>query len=386
MTIYKDNLDTKLGVTFYRRDPQEGSSESSAIVSRLTDPTSPAFGQLAVGDRILEVAGCPVDGPLTAARALRGSAGYIKIKKLDKRPDFDANYDKYAEIEAENARRAMEQALPGQPGLRTPRTDAATPRGPGGSGNTPLLTGLKVINGPGTGTPGGAGAAAPPLGLNMQTLNMDNVGQTLQHQWGQLSARTMSFFEKVGDAIPTEDNRKKKAALRIQKVFKAWVARGHFHEERGAVLMLQAAARRKRAQDEKEYKKALIDWAAITIQVAYKKHSATNHKKKVAAKKKELKAARQAKSGGGVLGKLSRSLSFSKRSAKTPKENATPRGTTDDGGTTASSSTSSEASPNANAPAAAPAAEPQKRRSLSFMRRKQKAAATGDEAREVQNV
>ena len=49
MTIYKDNLDTKLGVTFYRRDPQEGSSESSAIVSRLTDPTSPAFGQLAVG-------------------------------------------------------------------------------------------------------------------------------------------------------------------------------------------------------------------------------------------------------------------------------------------------------------------------------------------------
>ena len=66
VTIYKESIETKLGVTFYRRDPQEGSGDNSAIISRLTG-VGPAAGVLAIGDRILQVAGCDVDGPLTAA-------------------------------------------------------------------------------------------------------------------------------------------------------------------------------------------------------------------------------------------------------------------------------------------------------------------------------
>ena len=72
--------------------------------------------------------------------------------------------------------------------------------------------------------------------------------------WGQLSARANhqvskigSELNKLGESVPTENNKRLKAARTIQKAWRACAARGHFHEERGAVLMLQSAARRKKA-------------------------------------------------------------------------------------------------------------------------------------------
>ena len=44
--------------------------------------------------------------PADAARMLRESEGFMKIGKLPKRDDFDANLDRYQQIEAEEARQA----------------------------------------------------------------------------------------------------------------------------------------------------------------------------------------------------------------------------------------------------------------------------------------
>ena len=132
-TVYKDTKDTKLGITFFRRDPQDDAPPDSAIVSRI-GATGPAAGKLNVGERIMTVQGVPVQGPLHAARMLRESEGFLKIGKLPKRADFDDNFDRYQQIEAEAARAAMAATLPGQTTASTPRTDAPTPRGPGASG------------------------------------------------------------------------------------------------------------------------------------------------------------------------------------------------------------------------------------------------------------
>ena len=109
--LYKESKDSKLGVTFYRRDPQEGGVPEAAIISRL-GATGPAVGKLFIGERIMSVQGQDVQGPLHAARLLRESEGYLKIKKLPKRADFDAKYEEYAQIEAENARKAIEAEEP----------------------------------------------------------------------------------------------------------------------------------------------------------------------------------------------------------------------------------------------------------------------------------
>ena len=64
------NQDTKLGITFFRRDPQEAASSRSALISRI-GASGPAAGKLQVGERVMTVQGVPVEGPLHAARMLR---------------------------------------------------------------------------------------------------------------------------------------------------------------------------------------------------------------------------------------------------------------------------------------------------------------------------
>lgn len=325
--IYKEKKESKLGVTFYRKDPQEGGQEHAAIVSRLAQ-NAVSEGKLQPGERIMSIQGMAVQNPLHAARLLRESEGYLRIGKLPKRDDFDANYARYAEVEAENARKAMEAALPGQAPQATPRTDAATPRGPNAA-TTPLLTGLRVINQPGT--PGsssdnkveGLKLAIDTAGANIQAMQQQVAQATgekvqeFQQNIGNLSARAGSFFANLAASLPTENNKRNKAALRIQRVFRAFSARGQFHEERGAVLMLQAASRRKKAQEElNEKKMQKQDWAARGIQGSGKRMlRAKKAKAKHAQEAEEAAAAAAAKSsgGGGIMGKLSRSLSFSKR-------------------------------------------------------------------------
>ena len=61
-----------------------------SIISRI-GAQGPAAGKLNVGERIMTVQGVTVEGPLHAARMLRESEGFMKIGKLPKRGDFDAN-------------------------------------------------------------------------------------------------------------------------------------------------------------------------------------------------------------------------------------------------------------------------------------------------------
>ena len=91
--LYKESKDSKLGVTFYRRDPQEGGVPEAAIISRL-GATGPAVGKLFIGERIMSVQGQDVQGPQHAVRLLSESKGSLIIKKLPKRAGFDANYEK----------------------------------------------------------------------------------------------------------------------------------------------------------------------------------------------------------------------------------------------------------------------------------------------------
>jgi len=390
VNVYKENKDTKLGVTFYRRDPQDNAVPNAAIISRL-GAAGPAAGKLAVGERIMQVQGVDVEGPLHAARMLRESEGYLRITKLPKRSDFDANIEKYAAIEQANARAAMEAALPGQQPQSTPRTDAATPRGPG-AGTMPLLTGLRVINQPApsnSSTPPDVGTnvklALDVAGANVQAMQAQlaqatNKGvQDLQTNLGNLSARAGKFFGGLAAALPTEENKRNRAALKIQKAFRAFAARGQFHEERGAVLMLQAASRRHKAQAVLKYKKDEKLWAALAIQIKWKRHLRRKRAAKQAAERQAAEDAALANapasargSSPGILTKLSRSLSFSKRNKG--KEGSTPRSNASDGTSTASS----EPSPTETG------AEPQtKKRSLSFTRRSKK-PAPADEVHDVQ--
>ena len=367
--LYKESKDSKLGVTFYRRDPQEGGVPEAAIISQL-GATGPAVGKLFIGERIMSVQGQDVQGPLHAARLLRESEGSLKIKKLPKRADFDAKYEEYAQIEAENARKAIEAAQPGQAPQATPRTDAATPRGPGAGAPGPLLTGLKVINGPGA--PSSSAPTPPPGGLNIAA-GFANFMQGVDQAAGQLSARAKIVFESVAEAIPTEENRIKKevraknrAATRIQKCYRAYKARGQFHEERGASLMLQAAVRRRQAQAELKLKKDnLRQWAATKIQTGAR-HMIYRKKKRLAEERKRQKE----NSIMGQMGKMARSLSFTKRNQK--KESSTPR--------------ASDAAPAAAGEPAAEGTLGKMARSLSFTRRTKKPEAAAEAGDVAQNV
>mmetsp|Transcript_1251 Transcript_1251/g.2659 ORF Transcript_1251/g.2659 Transcript_1251/m.2659 type:complete len:163 (+) Transcript_1251:908-1396(+) len=153
--------------------------------------------------------------------------------------------------------------------------------------------------------------------------------------------------------------------------------------------MLQAAARRHKAQTIGKYKRTLKHWAAITIQENWRRHK----KRKMRAEQKALRdqqaeaqrlqAEMETAARGNspsIMTKLSRSLSFTKRNKKS--EGSTPRGGGEDGGAvvdklptpvlSGASTTASEASPTT-----AEATPATKKRSLSFTRRK-KAQAGGE--------
>ena len=183
-TLYKESKDTKLGITFFRRDPQDNASRDSALISRI-GAAGPAAGKLSVGERVMTVQGVPVEGPLHAARMLRESEGFMKIGKLPKRPDFDEKLEYYQQLEAEAARAAMAATLPGQQPQSTPRTDAPTPRGPGAGSSVPaqFASGLRPLN----------QQQPPPSGLSL------NIGDGLQNTGAQLSARAQEMTQGIGD-------------------------------------------------------------------------------------------------------------------------------------------------------------------------------------------
>jgi len=390
ITLYKEAKESKLGVTFFRRDPQEGASPESAIISRIGS-NGAASGKLEMGERILKVNGTIVEGPLHAARLLRESEGYLKIGKLPKRADFDANLPRYQELEAQAAREAMAAALPGQQPQSTPRTDAATPRGPGASAvPSQYSSGLRPLN---------QGGEQPGLQLNVASIG-DGIQQAggqlsaraieamggLGENLGQLSARAGKWFEKVGndinraaELIPTQQNRERWAARTIQKRWRAYAARGHFHEERGAVLMLQSAARRKSAVAVRKYKETLVNWAAIVIQEAWKRHQ-------LRVKSKELE-----KNGGdggsshrgnskSIGSRLVKSLSFTRRTTKSKHPRPAPpvEATAED----LKAIDIGSHKPHLGGPVPEPTGA--KRRSLSFTRRKKKEAGSdGDHAKQT---
>lgn len=383
ITLYKDSRDTKLGVTFFRRDPQDNASPGSAIVSRI-NAQGAAHGKLEMGERIYQVNGTAVEGPLHAARLLRESEGFLKITKIPKRDDFDVNLERYQQIEAEAARQAMAAALPGQEPQRTPRTDAATPRGGGTSAGmvaaqAQYSSGLRPLNQQAGGSPGGLQLNNMNLAQNLQeaggqlSARTQEIAGNLGDQWGQLSARAGKWFDKVGknvskvgELLPTQQNKETRSAVKIQKAWRSYGAQAHFHEERGAALMLQSAARRRKAQAVRKYKETLISWAAIVIQEAYRKH-------KLKQKAKELAEANSSaatpRSKGSVVGRLAKSLSFSRRaSSKTTAAKAT----TSKPSVPAEVTADDLRAEGINVPAT-PAAQPKNKRSFSFSRRQKKA-------------
>ena len=95
--LHKKSKDSKLGLYFYqrcfRRDPH---ADDGVAIIRVPD----AAGKLMVGERIMSVQGHVVRGPLHAVWLLRELEGYLIIKKQPKRPDFEAKYQEYAQIEA----------------------------------------------------------------------------------------------------------------------------------------------------------------------------------------------------------------------------------------------------------------------------------------------
>jgi len=379
-TLYKESKDTKLGITFFRRDPQDAASRDSALISRI-GASGPAAGKLNVGERVMTVQGVPVEGPLHAARMLRESEGFMKIGKLPKRPDFDEKLEYYQQLEAEAARAAMAATLPGQQPQSTPRTDAPTPRGPGAGSSVPsqYASGLRPLNQP----------QQPQLSLNigegLQTTGAQlsaraqEVTQGIGDWFGQLSARAGTQVAKLGsginnlaEAIPTQANKETKAARTIQKGYRAFAARGHFHEERGAVLMLQSAARRKKAQSVRKYKATLVTWAAIVIQENYRRH-----KLREKAKAAELAKA-EATPKKGIGSRLVKSLSFSRRKKPPPKPVLPEDLTADDLISARGNNPTplvSSAEPSPGTPVAPEQIIQTKKRSLSFTRRK-KAAET----------
>lgn len=260
----------------------------------------------------------------------------------------------------------------------------------------PLLTGLKVINGPGA-APANAQSPNPmqALSLNLEAA-AENTKKSLegfQQNLGNLSARATKFFSSVGDMVPTQHNKEKRAALRIQKAYRSFAARGHFHEERGAVLMLQAAARRHKAQNIGKYKRTLVHWAAMTIQENWRRHQKRKQRAAAKAAREAAEAQRLAEEAaaaaksGGIITKLSRSLSFTKRNKKNA-DGSTPRAGGEDAPSlptpvlSGASTTASEASPTAGA-------EPvvTKKRSLSFTRRTKKATpAATDNVEDAKQV
>jgi len=206
------------------------------------------------------------------------------------------------------------------------------------------------------------------------------VSQGIGDFWGQLSARASTHVAKLGSGIskvaeniPTQSNKEHKAARAIQKGFRAFAARGHFHEERGAVLMLQSAARRKKAQHVRKYKATLVNWAAIVIQENWRRHK-LREKGKADASKKATETPKK-----GIGSRLVKSLSFSRRKKPPPKPILPDDLTAEDLISARGNNPTplvSSAEPSPGTPTAPEQIIQTKKRSLSFTRRK-KAAAEG---------
>ena len=69
VTLYKDTKDTKLGITFFRRDPQDGAQPGSAIISRIGATDRPACSTSASVSRPCRA--CRSTGRCTRAAAAR---------------------------------------------------------------------------------------------------------------------------------------------------------------------------------------------------------------------------------------------------------------------------------------------------------------------------
>jgi hypothetical protein len=159
----------------------------------------------------------------------------------------------------------------------------------------------------------------------------------------------------------------------IQKGFRAFAARGHFHEERGAVLMLQSAARRKKAQQVRKYKATLVNWAAIVIQENWRRHKLREKAKLEQAKKGAEQTPKK-----GIGSRLVKSLSFSRRKKPPPKPILPDDLTADDLISARGKNPTplvSSAEPSPGTPTAPEQIIQTKKRSLSFTRRKKAAEA-----------
>jgi len=201
----------------------------------------------------------------------------------------------------------------------------------------------------------------------------------------QNSAR---FFENVGrqfntavENIPTQTNKETRAARKIQTAWRSCAARGHFHEERGAVLMLQSAQRRMKAQKAAQYKKALKYWAATVIQERWRRHKLRQkHKEAMAAQAAQISAVvTTPKKSGGLVSKIVKSLSFSRRK-KPPAKPAMPDDISAEDLISARGNNPDAPAMLLGQPLESPAATPTgggqpKKRSLSFTRRKKAAEA-----------
>jgi hypothetical protein len=159
----------------------------------------------------------------------------------------------------------------------------------------------------------------------------------------------------------------------VQKGFRAFAARGHFHEERGAVLMLQSAARRKKAQHVRKYKATLVNWAAIVIQENWRRH-----KLREKAKLEQVKKGAEQTPKKGIGSRLVKSLSFSRRKKPPPKPILPDDLTADDLISARGKNPTplvSSAEPSPGTPTAPEQIIQTKKRSLSFTRRKKAAEA-----------
>merc|ERR550514_2609283 len=192
--------------------------------------------------------------------------------------------------------------------------------------------------------------------------------------------KVQSGINKVGEIVPTTANKEMKAARVIQKAWRAFAARGHFHEERGAVLMLQSAARRKKAQSVRKYKATLVTWAAIVIQENYRRHKLREKAKAAEVAKAEATPKK------GIGSRLVKSLSFSRRKKPPPKPVLPEDLTADDLISARGNHPTplvSSAEPSPGTPTAPEQIIQTKKRSLSFTRRKKAAESAPENAKQT---
>ena len=228
----------------------------------------------------------------------------MKIGKLPKRADFDEKLEYYQQLEAEAARAAMAATLPGQQPQSTPRTP--TPRGPAparraGSvlwraapGQPAAATGRALAQhwrGPAKYRRAALGACHGDDSGHRRLLGAARRVQVRKSRRlapasirsPRISRRRCASRGRTRSAPPQPQTlahpivllrnrrlrprRQTRGAWRrdAPKGYRAFAARGHFHEERGAVLMLQAR-RGKKAQSVRQYKATLVNWAAIVIE------------------------------------------------------------------------------------------------------------------------